>query len=91
MVRAKAGDTHPRRPLPPREGDSTLIASRPASAGTLPRWDYARRTATVLELLPQLRLAELVSHRFPITQAAAAYALLDQAPPGMVQVMVEYG
>lgn len=58
---------------------------------TLPRWDYARRTATVLELLPQLRLAELVSHRFPITQAATAYALLDQAPPGMVQVMVEYG
>lgn len=58
---------------------------------TLPRWDYARRTATVMELLPQLRLAELVSHRFPIAQAATAYALLDLAPPGMVQVMVEYG
>lgn len=58
---------------------------------TLPRWDYARRTATVLELLPQLRLAELVSHRFPIAQAATAYALLDQAPSGMVQMMVEYG
>lgn len=58
---------------------------------TLPRWDYARRTATVMELLPRLRLAELVSHRFPIAQAAEAYALLDQAPAGMVQVMVEYG
>lgn len=57
---------------------------------TLPRWDYARRTATVMELLPQLRLAELVSHRFRLAQAAEAYALLDTSPAGLIQIAFEY-
>lgn len=57
---------------------------------TLPRWDYIRRTATVMELLPQLRLAELVSHRFRLAQAAEAYALLDTSPVGLIQIAFEY-
>ncbi len=57
---------------------------------TLPRWDYARRTATVMALLPRLQLAELVSHRFTLEQAVEAYALLDSATPGLVQMMFVY-
>ncbi|ACL24141.1 zinc-dependent alcohol dehydrogenase [Chloroflexus aggregans] len=57
---------------------------------TLPRWDYTRRTATVMRLLPRLHLAELVSHRFPLEQAPAAYALLDAGTTGLVQVMISY-
>ncbi len=56
-----------------------------------PRWDHARRTETVIELLPQLRLAELVSHRFPFAQAPAAYQLLDAHPGETVQVVLTYG
>jgi len=56
----------------------------------LPRWDYERRAAMVMNLLPRLRLEELVSHRFPITRAAEAYALLDAATPEVTQVMFVY-
>ncbi len=56
-----------------------------------PRWDYARRTETVVELLPQLRLAELVSHRFPFARAPEAYQLLDAHPGETVQVVLTYG
>ncbi len=56
-----------------------------------PRWDYARRTETVVELLPQLHLAELVSHRFPFAQAPEAYQLLDAHPGETVQVVLTYG
>ncbi len=57
---------------------------------TYPRWDYARRRASVCRLLPHLRLAELISHRFDVAQAAEAYALLDAAPPGLSQIMFTY-
>ncbi len=33
------------------------------------RWDRARRTETVLGLLPRLRLEELISHRIPFEEA----------------------
>jgi len=55
-----------------------------------PRWDYARRTEAVMELLPQLRLAELVSHRFPFARAPEAYQLLDAHPGETVQVVLTY-
>jgi 2-desacetyl-2-hydroxyethyl bacteriochlorophyllide A dehydrogenase len=57
---------------------------------TWPRWDHARRTATVSTLLPQLRLAELISRRLPLAQAAEAYRLLDTGAPGVLQVVLEY-
>ena len=41
------------------------------------RWDYARRTAAVLDLLPELELARLVTHRVPFAEAARAYELID--------------
>jgi 2-desacetyl-2-hydroxyethyl bacteriochlorophyllide A dehydrogenase len=54
------------------------------------RWDLARRTETVLGLLPRLRLKELVSHRFPFEEAPEAYRLVDERPGETVQVILTY-
>lgn len=54
------------------------------------RWTKERRFHTVLELLPQLGLERLISHRFPIERAAEAYALLDNRPDEALQVLLTY-
>lgn len=56
-----------------------------------PRWDHARRLALAIDLLPRLRLAELISHRFPFSEAPAAYRLLDERPEEAAQVVLTYG
>jgi 2-desacetyl-2-hydroxyethyl bacteriochlorophyllide A dehydrogenase len=58
--------------------------------GLSPRWDRARRTALVMDLLPRLRLAELISHRIPFGQAAEAYRLIDERPEETMQVVLTY-
>jgi 2-desacetyl-2-hydroxyethyl bacteriochlorophyllide A dehydrogenase len=55
-----------------------------------PRWTYARRTAMVLDLLPRLELASLISHRVPLERAAEAFALVDQHPDQVTQVVLTY-
>jgi threonine dehydrogenase-like Zn-dependent dehydrogenase len=55
------------------------------------RWDRARRMETVIGLLGQLRLEELVSHRIPFERALDAYRLLDERPGEAVQVVLDYG
>ena len=52
------------------------------------RWDRARRTEAVLDLLPRLRLEELVSHRVPFEKAPGAYRLLDERPEEVIQVVL---
>jgi len=42
-------------------------------------------------LLPQLELTALISHRFPVEHAAEAFALVDQHPEQTVQVLLTYG
>lgn len=54
------------------------------------RWDHARRTESVIDLLCQLPLAPLVTHRFPFHDAAAAYELLDSNPEECLQVVLTY-
>jgi 2-desacetyl-2-hydroxyethyl bacteriochlorophyllide A dehydrogenase len=56
-----------------------------------PRWDRSRRMETVLDLLPRLRLKELISHRFPFEKAPDAYRLVDKHPGEVVQVILTYG
>jgi threonine dehydrogenase-like Zn-dependent dehydrogenase len=46
---------------------------------------------TVLDLLPRLRLKELISHRFPFEKAPDAYRLVDKHPGEVVQVILTYG
>jgi 2-desacetyl-2-hydroxyethyl bacteriochlorophyllide A dehydrogenase len=55
-----------------------------------PRWDRARRTALVSALLKELPLDDLITHRFPLDQAAAAYDLLDRRPGECLQVVLDY-
>jgi 2-desacetyl-2-hydroxyethyl bacteriochlorophyllide A dehydrogenase len=54
------------------------------------RWDRARRTELVTTLLKELPLNELITHRFPLDQAAAAYELLDKSPGDSLQVVLDY-
>jgi 2-desacetyl-2-hydroxyethyl bacteriochlorophyllide A dehydrogenase len=55
------------------------------------RWSRGRRSALTLELLPQLRLRELITHRIPFIRAAEAYGLVDSRPDETVQVVLTYG
>ena len=55
-----------------------------------PRWDPERRLALAVDLLGELTLAELITHRFPFARAADAYALLDGNASETVQVVLDY-
>jgi 2-desacetyl-2-hydroxyethyl bacteriochlorophyllide A dehydrogenase len=52
------------------------------------RWTKSRRMAMVLDLLPELGLESLITHRFPIEQAADAFGLLDSRPENVLQVVL---
>ncbi len=69
-----------------------IVSSQVGSidASLQPRWTYARRLALACELLPQLQLEPLVSHRIPFAQAAEAYRLVDEQPESTVQVVLTY-
>jgi 2-desacetyl-2-hydroxyethyl bacteriochlorophyllide A dehydrogenase len=69
-----------------------LISSQVSSLdpALAPRWDRARRTAAVLDLLPQLDLPGLITHRFPLAEAPAAYRLLEERPSEAIQVVLRY-
>jgi 2-desacetyl-2-hydroxyethyl bacteriochlorophyllide A dehydrogenase len=54
------------------------------------RWSKERRLAQAWNFLPALPIEQLITHRFPIEQATDAYALLDQRPQMVVQVLFEY-
>ncbi len=55
-----------------------------------PRWDRERRLELATELLGELVLAELITHRIPFAHAADAYALLDGGDPETIQVVLDY-
>jgi 2-desacetyl-2-hydroxyethyl bacteriochlorophyllide A dehydrogenase len=55
-----------------------------------PRWDRERRLALATELLGELVLAELITHRIRFARAAEAYALLDDRAAETVQVVLDY-
>ncbi len=54
------------------------------------RWSKARRLQVAWWMLEQVRPAQLITHRFPLTQAAQAYTLLDQHPEEAIQVLLTY-
>ena len=54
------------------------------------RWSKARQLQVAWLMLEQVRPARLITHRFPLTQADQAYALLDQHPEEALQVLLTY-
>lgn len=54
------------------------------------RWTKARRYEAAWRAIRALRPERFVTHRFPVSQAAEAYRLLDQAPQRAVQVLLTY-
>jgi 2-desacetyl-2-hydroxyethyl bacteriochlorophyllide A dehydrogenase len=54
------------------------------------RWSKERRFSVAWEMLRAVRPAQLVTQRFPIRDAAAAYQLIDQHPEETVQVLLTY-
>jgi threonine dehydrogenase-like Zn-dependent dehydrogenase len=44
----------------------------------------------VLDLLPRLELTSLISHRMPLERAAEAFALVDQHPDQVTQIVLTY-
>lgn len=56
----------------------------------LPRWTVDRRRKLAAHYLDQLRLKELITHRFPFDAAPQAYELIDSSPGDVVQVVIDY-
>lgn len=54
------------------------------------RWDKERRLDYVLDAIADLEPSSLVTHRFPVEDAAEAYRLLDRDPADAVQVLFTY-
>jgi threonine dehydrogenase-like Zn-dependent dehydrogenase len=69
-----------------------LVASQVSrlAPGLTGRWDTQRRLRTAWTMLRAVRPGQLITHRFPIEHAADAYALLDEHPAEVVQVMLTY-
>jgi 2-desacetyl-2-hydroxyethyl bacteriochlorophyllide A dehydrogenase len=54
------------------------------------RWDFRRRTATAIELLPTLHTARMITHRLPFEQAAEAFRRLDEQPGEVLAMALTY-
>ncbi|MGZ4937077.1 MAG: GTP cyclohydrolase II [Halobacteriota archaeon] len=54
------------------------------------RWTKMRRFEVAWEMIRQLKPSRLITHRFPIEQAAEAYRWLDQKPEKVIQILLTY-
>jgi 2-desacetyl-2-hydroxyethyl bacteriochlorophyllide A dehydrogenase len=84
-VRLPLGSDFHRRRLHVR---STQVSSVPAALAG--RWPRDRRRAVARALLAELPLASLATHAFPLADAAAAFAAVDRAEPGLVHAALCY-
>jgi 2-desacetyl-2-hydroxyethyl bacteriochlorophyllide A dehydrogenase len=80
-----SGEFHHNRP----RVISSMVGSVNPDLG--PLWSTGRRQQVVSRLLTELELAPLFTHELPVDRAAEAYALVDQAPEGLVQCVLTYG
>jgi 2-desacetyl-2-hydroxyethyl bacteriochlorophyllide A dehydrogenase len=55
------------------------------------RWSKKRRLDTAWAMLRRITPSRWITHRFPVEQAAEAYALLDRNPQAALQVVLGYG
>lgn len=54
------------------------------------RWHKERRLVLAWQMLQQLEYSQLITHRYPVAQAAHAYRLIDQQSEDLVQVLLTY-
>ncbi len=54
------------------------------------RWTNARRYHTTWKMLREIQPSRLITHRFPLEEAAQAFALLDRNPAEAIQVILSY-
>jgi 2-desacetyl-2-hydroxyethyl bacteriochlorophyllide A dehydrogenase len=54
------------------------------------RWTKGRRFEVAWEMLRRIDPAGLITHRLPVSEAPAAYRLLDQSSGDAIQVVFEY-
>jgi len=54
------------------------------------RWSKFRRYLLAWRMLQETDPVSLITHRFPLAQAAQAYDLLDQNPAEALQVILTY-
>lgn len=54
------------------------------------RWDKLRRFATAWDMIEKIRPETFITHRIAFTNAASAYALLDQSPEQALQVVLDH-
>lgn len=66
---------------------SQVSTLAPATSG---RWSKTRRLDLAWSMLRQIDTAALFTHRVPFDQAAGAYALLDERPEDVIQVLFTY-
>lgn len=73
-------------------GRQRIVSSMVGAVGSglQPRWDRARRTAVAFDLLRDIDVAPLVSHRLPFAAAGEAYRLVDETPAETLGVLLDY-
>ncbi len=54
------------------------------------RWDKSRRFGVAWNAIARVQPEKWITHRFPLSQAAEAYRLLDQHPNDCLQILLEH-
>jgi 2-desacetyl-2-hydroxyethyl bacteriochlorophyllide A dehydrogenase len=70
----------------------TMIASQVSTIAPRfrGRWTKIRRLQVALRMIERVKPASLITHRFPLDQAAEAYQLIDKNPEETMQVVLTY-
>lgn len=73
-------------------GRLTMISSQVSSIAPAlsARWQAHRRLEVAWQMLRQVQPHSLITHRFALTDAAEAYALIDRSPGETIQVIFEH-
>jgi threonine dehydrogenase-like Zn-dependent dehydrogenase len=66
---------------------SQVSSLRPELTG---RWNKSRRYQATWQMLQEIQPSRLITHRFPLQEAAQAYTLLDRNPADVIQVILTY-
>ena len=73
---------------PPSAGSVKVVASSSDVAAIVAR--LKAQPPQPLRSAPLLQLAPLISHRFPLSRAAEAYAMIEARPEEVTQVLFTY-